>query len=73
MTGSRVRWIAARRVTPDVSASRTHRAGRVAEPERRQAGLGRFERQRGVGGAQLGGGIEQRPVEQPLVDAADLA
>ena len=51
----------------------SHGAGRVAETQGRQALARCLGREPGLGGAEAGDRGEQRPVEQPLVDAAHLA
>ena len=74
IAGSSVRWIAARRRDPvGQRLEVAQRAGRVVEPEREQprAGLGRAEPR--LVAVQPGHGGEQRPVEQLLVQPADLA
>ena len=67
-TGSSVRWIAALRDTPEASASRCRkRRGRIGVPERDQPLPGRVGAQPGLAGGELGDGVEQRPVEELLV------
>ena len=74
ITGSSVRWIAARRLTPVVSASRCRsapagsRKPRAASRSRAASG-----RQPHLVRAQPGGGGQQRAVEEPLVQPAHLA
>ena len=65
-----------RRATADPGRQRldvAQRAGRVAEAEGEQALAGRLGAEPGLGRAELGGGREQRPVEEPLVEPAHLA
>ena len=75
MTGSRVRWMAARRLTPV--------GQRLDVPHARRPGRGSRGRAGAVGpppgvrrasvGAEPGGGREQRAVEEPLVQPPHLA
>ena len=68
ITGSSVRWIAALRETPAVSALDVpQRAGRVNVAERLEPGPRRFRRQPDVLAGQPGDRLEQRPVEELLV------
>ena len=73
IAGSSVCWIAARRDTPSVRASRCRSAvAGIVEAQRHQA-LARPERvSRASRGGQPGDGGEQRPVEELLVQPAHL-